>query len=143
MIERLRGRIPAGAAGEFSSPGSTWCADSYSVSVPPACYRSGMSTRSQWADYAAVQALCGNLSGNELTRNLSGNIREQASQLAEPLWTDSGIRSGINARKLISTSETKQNKKRRRKINGRPFSQILASEEKATTTTTTSKCRSL
>ena len=29
MIERLRVRIPAGAAGEFSSPGSTFCADSY------------------------------------------------------------------------------------------------------------------
>ena len=41
MIERLRVRIPAGAAGEFSSPELTFCADSYSVSVPPACYRSG------------------------------------------------------------------------------------------------------
>ena len=29
MIERSRVRIPAGAAGEFSSPGSTFCADSY------------------------------------------------------------------------------------------------------------------
>ena len=29
MIERLQVRIPAGAAGEFSSPGSTFCADSY------------------------------------------------------------------------------------------------------------------
>ena len=28
-------------------------------------------TKSEWADYAAVQAWCGNLSGNELTRNLS------------------------------------------------------------------------
>ena len=35
MIERSRVRIPAGAAGEFSSPGSTLCADSYSVSVSP------------------------------------------------------------------------------------------------------------
>ena len=36
MIERLRVRIPAGAAGEFSSPESTLCADSYSVvrSIP-------------------------------------------------------------------------------------------------------------
>ena len=31
MIERLRVRIPAGAAGEFSSHESTLCADSYSV----------------------------------------------------------------------------------------------------------------
>ena len=33
MIERLRVGIPAGAVGEFSSPESTLCADSYSVSV--------------------------------------------------------------------------------------------------------------
>ena len=29
MTESSRVRIPAGAAGEFSSPGSTFCADSY------------------------------------------------------------------------------------------------------------------
>ena len=29
VIERSRVRIPAGAAGEFSSPGSTFCVDSY------------------------------------------------------------------------------------------------------------------
>ena len=29
MIERSRVRIPAGATGEFSSPWSTFCADSY------------------------------------------------------------------------------------------------------------------
>ena len=28
MAERSRVQIPAGAAGEFSSPGSTFCADS-------------------------------------------------------------------------------------------------------------------
>ena len=37
----LRVRIPAGAAGEFSSPESTLCADSYSVSVQPPCDCSG------------------------------------------------------------------------------------------------------
>ena len=41
MIERLRVRIPAEVAGEFSSPESNVRADSYSVSVPPPCYRSG------------------------------------------------------------------------------------------------------
>ena len=41
VIERLRVRIPAGAAGEISSAELTLCADSYSVSVPPTCYRSG------------------------------------------------------------------------------------------------------
>ena len=39
--ERLEVPIPAAAAGEFSSPELTVCADSYSVSVPPQCYRSG------------------------------------------------------------------------------------------------------
>ena len=29
MTERSQVRIPAGAAGEFYSPGSTFCADSY------------------------------------------------------------------------------------------------------------------
>ena len=29
MIERSQVRIPAGVVGEFSSPGSTFCADSY------------------------------------------------------------------------------------------------------------------
>ena len=41
MIEWLRVRIPAGAAGEFSSPASSLCADSHSVSVPPPGYRIG------------------------------------------------------------------------------------------------------
>ena len=35
VIERLRVRIPAGVAGEFSSPKLTLCANPYSVSVPP------------------------------------------------------------------------------------------------------------
>ena len=38
-------------------------------------------TKSEWADYAAVQAQYGNLSGNKLTCNLSGNIQPQLSQL--------------------------------------------------------------
>ena len=59
-------------------------------------------TKSGWADYAAAQAQCGKLSGNELARNLSGNTRPQSSQLAEPLWVDRGIKSGISVRELIS-----------------------------------------
>ena len=39
MIERSRVRVPVGPVGEFSSPGSTFCADSYfgirSTSVLP------------------------------------------------------------------------------------------------------------
>ena len=42
LIEKLQARILAGAAGEFSSPELTLCADSYPMSVPPLCYRSGM-----------------------------------------------------------------------------------------------------
>ena len=47
-----------------------------------------------------VQAECGNLSENELTRNSSGNIRPQSCQLAEPLWTDPGVQSGISVHEL-------------------------------------------
>ena len=63
-------------------------------------------TKSEWVDYAAIQAWCGNLPLNELTRNLSGNIRPQSSQLAEPLWTDFCVKSGISVSELISTSTT-------------------------------------
>ena len=40
--------------------------------------------------------------GNGLTCNSSGNIWQQSSQLAEPLWTDHGLKRGI-VHKLIST----------------------------------------
>ena len=45
-----------------------------------------------------------------LTRYSSGNARPQSSQLAEPLWTDLGVKSGIGACELISNL-----KKRRKK----------------------------
>ena len=78
-------------------------------------------TKSKWADYAAVHAWCGNLSRNELTRNLSGNIRPQSSQLAEPLGIHHAVKNGINVRELISTSKKK--KKLRQGMNGGTFSQ--------------------
>ena len=80
MIERWRVPIPAEVEGEFSSPESTLCADSYSVSVQPPVLPQGHvkdpasfcqkcrwqvtpkhahnldPTKSEWADYAAVQA---------------------------------------------------------------------------------------
>ena len=119
MIERLRVRIPAGAAGKFSSPELSLCANSYSVSVPPritaearkrsrsVCRKRKWQvtpkhactldpSKSEWADYAAGQAECGNLSGNELKCTSSGNTRSQSFQLAEPLWTDPGLKSGIS-----------------------------------------------
>ena len=33
--------------------------------------------------------------GNELLGNSLGNTRPQSSQLAEPLWTDPGLKNGI------------------------------------------------
>ena len=94
----LRVRIQAGAAGEFSSPDLILCADLFVVRSTPVLpqWRAkdpGHSakdaggrlhlkhaytidpTKLQWADYAAVEALCGNPSGNEFTRNSSRNTR--------------------------------------------------------------------
>ena len=70
-------------------------------------------TQSEWTDYATVQTQCGNLSGDKLTGNLPGNTLPQSSQLAEPLWTHSGLQSGISVHKLIYTSEEKEKKKKR------------------------------
>ena len=55
----------------------------------------------------------------------------QLSQLAEPMWTDPGLKSGISVRELISTLK---------EIAGGEWivehsPKILAREEKATTTT--------
>ena len=76
----------------------------------------------EWADYPTAQAQCGNLSGNKLTRNLSGNTRPQSSQLTEPLWTDPGLKSGIFVRELIFTKKKK--KKRWRGMNSQTFSPL-------------------
>ena len=65
---------------------------------------------------------CGNLSGNKLIQNLSGNTQPWLFQLAEPLWTDPGVKSGISVHKLISTLK-KTKKKRRQGMNGQTFSQ--------------------
>ena len=85
--------------------------------------------KSEWADCATVGAKCGNLSGKELTRNLWWNIQPQSSQLAEPLWTDPGIKSGISVHELISTSKAKQ-KKRRWEVNGWTFPHIILARRK-------------
>ena len=78
------------------------------------------------------------LSGNELTRNSSGNTRSQSSRLAEALWIVPGLKSWLVVRELISTLKKK---KRKKKNAGGEWIvehslQILAREEKATTTTT-------
>ena len=45
----------------------------------------------------------GTYQGNELTRNSLGKTRPQSSQLAESLWTDPDLKSGIGVRQLVST----------------------------------------
>ena len=78
------------------------------------------------------------LSGNELTRNLSENIRPQSSQLDESLWTDPGIKSGISVRELISSLKKKK-KKTGEEWMVEHSPKVLASEGKTTTTTTSSR----
>ena len=78
-------------------------------------------SKSEWNDSAAVQAECGNLSGNKLTCNSSGNTRSQSCQLAEPLWTDLGLKSGVSLLELISTY--KKRKEHKRGMNCQTFSQ--------------------
>ena len=49
----------------------------------------------------------GTYRGNELTGNSSGITQLQLFQLAEPLWTDPGLKSGISVRELISIKKKK------------------------------------
>ena len=74
----------------------------------------------------------GTYHGFGLTRNSSRNTRPQSSQLAEPLWTDPGVKSGISARELISTYKKKK-KKNVQSGNRRTFRKNPRSEEKAIT----------
>ena len=68
----------------------------------------------------AVQAECENLLGNELTRNSPGNNRLRSYHLAEPLWTDRGLKSEISLRELISSL-----KKKKKAQTGNKLSNIL------------------
>ena len=68
---------------------------------------------------------------------LSGNVRPQSSWLAEPLWTDPGIKCGISVHEPTSSSKNNNKKQKKHRwgiVEHSP--QILASKEKATTTTT-------
>ena len=60
----------------------------------------------QWSQGGLTMPLCrhsvGTYQGNKLTWNSSGNTWPQSSQLAELLWTDPGLKSGINVHNLIS-----------------------------------------
>ena len=94
----------------------------------------------EWADYAAIQAECGNLAGNELTRNSSGNTQSQSSQLTEPLWTDPGLKSEISVSELISTKKKQQQQQHQKNPGGEwvvEYSpKILTCEEKSQPTNT-------
>ena len=94
-----------------------------------------------WAAVKRNKILCRNIKGNLKPRhkldskhrncveNFIGRLRMvnffffflqvNSSQLADPLWTDPGITSGISVRELISTEKKK---KRWRGTNGRTFS---------------------
>ena len=79
----------------------------------------------------------GTYQGNEHTLvNSSGNTRPPSSQLAEQLWTDPGVNSGISVRELISAlrerdRETdRQTETERRREIGEPSPKIRASRRK-------------
>ena len=133
MIERLRVRIPAGGVESFLLQSQLCVLTLIRCPVHPRdtavarerlrsfCQKCRWQvtlkrtytidpTKSEWADYAAIQAECENLLKNKLTRNSSGNTRSQSSQLAKPLWTDPGLNSGNSLRELISTLKQKINK---------------------------------
>ena len=141
--------MPAGGVGEFSTPALTLCADSSSASISPPlphvkrpwsfCQKCRWQvtpkhaysldpSKSEWADHAATQE--DNLSGNELLRNSSGNTRLQSSQLAEPLWTDPGLKSGISVHELISTLKKKKSTGGEWIV--KHFPKILTRDERAT-----------
>ena len=50
----------------------------------------------------------GSYQGNEVTRSWTGNACSQSYQLAETLWNDPGLQSGISASELISTLKKKK-----------------------------------
>ena len=81
MIERLPVRIPAGAAGEFSSPKLTLCADSYSVSPLPKCY--SMSLLPKW--HVKDSGHFGKSAGGRLHLKHSYNFDPKRSGLTQPL----------------------------------------------------------
>ena len=54
---------------------------------------------------------------NELTRNLSGSIRQQSSQLVKLLWTDPSTKSRASALELIS-NQKKKKKRKKKEITG-------------------------
>ena len=92
-------------------------------------------SKSEWADYASVQAECGNVSANELTLNSSGNTASQLSHLPERLCRKSGL---ISMRKLMSTLNRRNS--RMLGINCRTSSESNRKRGKSHQHPTTGKC---
>ena len=64
--------------------------------------------KSEWTDFAAVQAYCGTLSRHKLTHNLI--VGEDSAKVVSARWATvdwSCLKSAISVRELISTSEIK------------------------------------
>ena len=131
VIETFQVRIPAG---EYSYPELTLCADSYSVSIPPHvtavarkrprsfCQKSAggrfhpntHTLFTQRSRFGLTMPLSRHSVGTYPETGLHATCQgtlNQSSQLAEPLWTDPGIKSGTSVRELISPPPKK--KKRR------------------------------
>ena len=50
----------------------------------------------------------GTYQGDELKRSSPGNVCPQSSQLTEPLWTEPGLKRGIEVRELSPLKESRQ-----------------------------------
>ena len=126
MVKRLRVQIPTGGTREFSSPELTFCADSFFYGVHSAPCVATVAHKRPWSfcqkfrwqvTSKHIPLTQRSLSGliMPLSRHSVGTYREtssqathrgtltHSSQLAEPLWTDPGLKSGIRVHKLIST----------------------------------------
>ena len=135
MIERLRVRVRAGTAGEFSSPEFTFCADFIRCPFHPRvitvtrkrprsfCQKRRwqvtpkhaypLTQRSRSGLSMPSRPSVGTFQGNESTGNSSVNTRLQSSQLDDPLWSDPGLRSGLSAQAdLYMKKKKKQNRRR-------------------------------
>ena len=129
---RLRVRIPAGAAVQFSSPELTLCIDLlYGVRSTLVLSQWHVKDPGHFAGSAGGRLhlnthvpltqrsrsglpvllsrhMCRNRSGNKFICIWSGNTRVQSSQFAEPLWTDRGQESEISVREPISALKKKK-----------------------------------
>ena len=128
MIERLRVRIPAGAAGEFSSPEITLCADSncipvylqWQVKIPGYCAKSA-GGRLYLNTHAPVTKRSRSGLTLPLSRHSVGTYLETSSHVTCKRTFGHGrlsslshcglIKSGISVRELISTKQTNKERK--------------------------------